>query len=666
MGSYHQTDEAFGRHDERPPEEALREREIWLAGQRAALETALGGAPLDQSLGHLVRTATAWLGEGVRAAFYLGDSEAKTLHHIVGMGKAYAEAVDGFDVGPESLACGLAAHLGLPVITPDVSNEPRWAPWLWLAEKFGYRGCWSFPISTRTGSFVGTFAVFWRDPRELAPRDLELTALLVPCAAMIIARHLEAELRGRAEAALRASEARLAALFEGLPIGIGTMTTDGVATLSNAALRRYLPTGVVPSRDPARVGRWRSWSAQGEPVPPRDFPTARSLRGEMVLPGMEMLFTGDDGAETWTLVTAVPIRDDDGNITSSVTTIADIDPQKRAQEALAHSEVRFRQFADASSDAVLIRNADTLQLEYANPAFETVYGLTRAEIERGDIGITWSELVLGEDRDAAIASIERVKAGESLVFRYRIRRPSDGEVRWLRDAAFPLRDAKGRTVRIGGLSHDETDERRSAERTQVMVGELQHRTRNLIGVVRAICHETLIASSSSDAFATRFGERLEALSRVQGLLSRSEIEPITIRALLTLEINALGSRAMIERATLAGPEIRLRPSTVQTLALVIHELATNARKYGALAAADGALSIAWRQEGSNLDLVWMERGIDGESVRSARPGYGRRLIEQALPYSHGATTEYELSEESLRCRILLPLGASRTTRARRT
>ena len=105
---------------------------------------------------------------------------------------------------------------------------------------------------------------------------------------------------------------------------------------------------------------------------------------------------------------------------------------------------------------------------------------------------------------------------------------------------------------------------------------------------------------------------------------------------------------------------------MQTLALVIHELATNARKYGALAAADGALSIAWRQQGGNLDLVWMERGIDGESVRSARPGYGRRLIEQALPYSHGATTEYELSEESLRCRILLPLGASGTTRARRT
>lgn len=666
MGSYHQADEAFGRHDSRPPEVRLREREIWLAGQRAALEAALGGAALDESLGHLVRTAIGWLGGDVRAAFYLGGGQANTLRHVVGMGAAYAAAVDGFD-GPESLAREMAAHLGLPVIAPDVADEVRWAPWRWLAEKFGYRGFWSFPISTRAGDFVGTFAVYWREPREVAPSDLELTALLVPCAAMIIARHMEAELRRRAETALRASEARLADLFESLPIGVGTMNIEGVATLSNAALRRYLPTGVVPSRDPARAGRWRSWSADGQPVLPRDFPTARSLRGETVLPGMEMLYTDDDGAELWTLVTAVPVRDAEGRITSSVTTITDIDQQKRAQEALTHSEERFRQFADASSDAVLIRNADTLQLEYANIAFETVYGLTRAEIERGDIGITWAELVLGEDREAALASIERVKAGESLVFRYRIRRPSDGEVRWLRDAAFPLRDAKGRTVRIGGSSHDETGERTAAERTQVMVAELQHRTRNLIGVVRAICHETLITTTSSDAFATRFGERLEALSRVQGLLSRSEVEPITIRALLALEVNALGSRFMADRISLSGPEIRLRPSAVQTLALVIHELATNARKYGALAVLGGTLSITWREADGNLDLVWMERGIDATCARSARPGYGRRLIEQALPYSHGATTEYELSEDCLRCRILLPLGASGPSRmSRRT
>ncbi len=665
MGSHHRADEAEGRYESRQPDRKLRQREIWLAGQRAALETALDGAPLDKSLGHLVQTATSWLGGDVRAAFFLVDADGKSLRHVVGMGTEYAKAVDGFSVGPESHACGLAMHMGRPVVARDVAEEPRWAPWLWLAEKFGYRGCWSFPINTAVGQFVGTFALYWPEPRQPSGRDMELVGLLIPSAAIIIARHSEAERRERAETALRESEARMATLFDGLPIGVGMMNTEGAAVLSNAALRRYLPSGIVPSRDVTRVSRWRTWDADGQPLPPSEFPTARSLRGETVFPGMEMLYTTDDGSEVWTEVTAIPLKSGSGVVNGSVSTITDIDRQKRALESLAESEERFRQFAEASSDAVLIRDAGTLQLEYANPAFETVYGLTRADIDRENIGRTWSELIHDDDRETALASIARVRTGESVVFRYRIRRPSDGAVRWLRDAAFPLIGRGGYVRRIGGLSHDETDERNAADRMQVMVAELQHRTRNLIGVVRAICHETLISTSSSDAFATRFGERLEALGRVQGLLSRSEIEPITIRALVVLEIDALGSHAMAGRIGLTGPAIRLRPSTVQTLALVIHELATNARKYGALAVAGGSLSITWREDGGNLDLVWMERGVDRECARSARPGYGRRLIEMALPYSHGATTEYELSEESLRCRILLPLGANGTSRSTR-
>jgi two-component sensor histidine kinase len=175
--------------------EALRERETWLSGQRQAFESALNEAPLAESLGILVDTAIAALGSGVRAAFYLTDADGTALHHLVGMSDDYAQAADGFVVGPESFACGLATHTGQAVLTADVQNDPRWEPWLWMAAKFGYRGCWSFPIHTAVRRFAGTFALYWPEPREATPHDTERAGMITQTAAIIISRHERAEQR---------------------------------------------------------------------------------------------------------------------------------------------------------------------------------------------------------------------------------------------------------------------------------------------------------------------------------------------------------------------------------------------------------------------------------------------------------------------------------------
>jgi PAS domain S-box-containing protein len=197
-------------------ETALGDCEARLAGLREALEAALNDEPLEASLGVLARMATARLGGNARVAFYLANPQRTELHHVVGMPADYAEAVKGMKVGPESLACGLAAYSRSPVITSDVAEEPRWASWLWLAKKFGYRGCWSFPIYTRTGAFVGSFAVYSPHPRQATTRDIELAGLITQTAAIIIARDAEAQLRKQGEEALRESEARYRFLFESI------------------------------------------------------------------------------------------------------------------------------------------------------------------------------------------------------------------------------------------------------------------------------------------------------------------------------------------------------------------------------------------------------------------------------------------------------------------
>jgi len=189
--------------ERRRAEEELRESKAWLAGQREALEATLNGSTLETALGILVGTVTAVMGESVRAAFFLANPEGTTLHHVVGMGAEYAEAVDGFRSGPESLACGLATHTGKPVLTTDVTKEPLWQPWLWLAEKFNYRACWSFPIRTEAGKFVGALAIYWPEPRQATARDRELADVMTQAAAVIITRHNDAEVRRRAEEELR-------------------------------------------------------------------------------------------------------------------------------------------------------------------------------------------------------------------------------------------------------------------------------------------------------------------------------------------------------------------------------------------------------------------------------------------------------------------------------
>jgi hypothetical protein len=147
----------------------------------------VNGASLSDLLDVLVRTAIQKTEGEARAAFYI--AKGNTLHHVTGMPEAYAKYVDGFVIGPESLACGLSAATGKPILTRDVAEEPLWKPWLWLANQFGYRACWSFPVQTSEGKIVGTFAMYYKEPREASAHDLDLAATITRAASDIIVPH---------------------------------------------------------------------------------------------------------------------------------------------------------------------------------------------------------------------------------------------------------------------------------------------------------------------------------------------------------------------------------------------------------------------------------------------------------------------------------------------
>ncbi len=185
-------------------------------------------------------------------------------------------------------------------------------------------------------------------------------------------------------------------------------------------------------------------------------------------------------------------------------------------------------------------------------------------------------------------------------------------------------------------------------------------------MVRSISDKTLSQCRSLQEYKVLFGERLAAVARVQFLLSRlSEGERVSFDQLLWTELSAHGAPS--ERVFLEGPTgVRLRSSTVQTLALALHELATNSVKYGAISSPQGRLYVGWHVFGNadgthqRLNVDWRETGID--SVQLARGldhhGYGRELIEQALPYQLNARTHYEIGPEGVHCVIDVPISGS--------
>ena len=207
-----------------------------------------------------------------------------------------------------------------------------------------------------------------------------------------------------------------------------------------------------------------------------------------------------------------------------------------------------------------------------------------------------------------------------------------------------------------GTSADIHELRGLQDRQQVLLAELQHRTRNLLAVVQAIARQTLRSNPTPEGFAEVFESRLRALSRVQGLLSQADHQLIDLGAIIKGELAAHGGE-QADKVVAEGPSVTLPAPSGQAMALAIHELATNAQKHGAIRQPSGRLSVTWRieeQEGKPLAVVdWRETGVEVTAPR--RRGYGSELIERALPYQLNARTRLEFAEDGVRCRIVVPV-----------
>jgi PAS domain S-box-containing protein len=323
--------------------------------------------------------------------------------------------------------------------------------------------------------------------------------------------------RKHAEFARQESERRLAAVFESLPLGVGLLDTQGTMLLANQAMHRYLPSGRMPSRDDARYGRWCAYHPDGRRVERSDYPGARALRGERVLPGDDFLFTQDDGTEIWTRVAAVPVLDSERRITGAVAVVADIDAAKRAGQALRDSEARLRRLAETVPAIVWEATGSAGSVLHFNRRWYDYTGLTVDE----SIGTHWMSVLHPNDLAFVRASLfEAVAAGQGLQLEARLRR-HDGKWRWHLIRSEPLHDDQGRVVRRFGSATD-IDEQRSMR--ELLEQRVRQRTQELRAILDSAA--TAIIATDLGGRITVFNPAAEAMLRIpaQEAIGRSEFD----------------------------------------------------------------------------------------------------------------------------------------------
>ncbi|SFV35449.1 PAS domain S-box-containing protein [Devosia crocina] len=332
-----------------------------------------------------------------------------------------------------------------------------------------------------------------------------------------------------------------------------------------------------------------------------------------------------------------------------------------AECALRSSEGRFQQFAQASSDVLWMRDASTMVLDFVSPAAEAIYGLPREDLV-GDIR-KWAALIVPDDRAEALAKIDAVRRGESVMHEFRIQRRSDKAFRWIRNTDFPLLGPGGTVEHIAGIATDVTDERLSVQHQAILLAELQHRVRNIMAMIRSVTARTADTADSVADYAELMSGRLSAMARTQSLLTHAVTDGVDLRRLLLTELEA--QAASSGQYELTGPAVVVQPKAAEVLALAVHELTTNALKYGALAVPDGRVKVEWRVIPSaaepSLNLTWTEeRPRPQQWSPPTRRGFGTTLIEKRVPYELRGQGRVDFRPEGARAFLEFPLlpGAS--------
>jgi PAS domain S-box-containing protein len=238
---------------------------------------------------------------------------------------------------------------------------------------------------------------------------------------------------------------------------------------------------------------------------------------------------------------------------------------------------------------------------------------------------------------------------------FRFIRPDGREV-WLEQTAKGEFDSTGRLTHLRGLTLDITDRKVAAARQDLLIAELDHRVKNVLARVAVVAMQTREGSLTMDEYIKAVEGRIQSMAAAHSLLSQTRWTGVGLNDLVR---DQLAPYAMAANAKISGPNIMLSAAATQAVAMVLHELVTNAAKYGALSTSNGSVSVNWdksadEREAAKVTIVWREHG--GPPVAApARTSFGSSLIRDLIPHELGGTVDLAFEPDGVSCRIEVPL-----------
>jgi PAS domain S-box-containing protein len=338
------------------------------------------------------------------------------------------------------------------------------------------------------------------------------------------------------------------------------------------------------------------------------------------------------------------------------------DPRSHARESLRESEERLRLALEAGQMGTWEWTVATNEVIWS-PSLEAIHGLAPGTFA-GTFAAYQNDMH-PEDRKQVLQAIaQTLERGDDHHIEYRIIRP-DGAIRWVEGRGKLIRDASGAALRMIGVCMDVTERKRNEERQKLLLDELNHRVRNMLAIIQSIAGQTLRETPEPAAFKAAFTARLAAFARAHSLLTKELWQGVALHDVVATALAPFDAEGRPEAIGIDGPPVLIRPNAAVTLCLVLHELATNAAKHGALSAPGGKVAVTWRRSGmlpehsSYVELVWAERG--GPQVKPpAKQGFGSRLIAASADQLGGdAQICYEPAGATTRLRFPLPSSEAR-------
>lgn len=416
-------------------------------------------------------------------------------------------------------------------------------------------------------------------------------------------------------------------LLEALPAAVYTTDAAGRLTFYNEAAAALW--GRRPELGQAEwCGSWKLFWPDGRPMPHDQCPMARALKEGRPVTGTEAVAERPDGTRVQFIPFPTPLFDASGTLLGAVNMLVDISDRVRA-------DLYAQQLAsiiESSDDAIVSKDLNGIITSW-NRGAQRLFGYAPEEAIGRSI-----TMLMPEDRVSDEPGIlARIQRGERIEHYETVRQRKDGTRIEISVSVSPIRSPDGRIIGASKIARDITERKRAAEQKNLLLNELKHRIRNTLATVQAIATQTLRTTAEDERAA--FIARLQALARAHDLLTLESWDRASLRDVVGRALAAFQEKQRA-RVVVEGPaDVWLDANGSLLLTMALHELATNAVKYGALSNQSGKVSVVWERVGAEqpdrVRLRWRESG-GPPVVTPKKKGFGSRLIDRALQGDRGS------------------------------